>query len=157
MKGVVASSSFFSPCRSFTIFPFDSVAGVVLVVKAVVLVVEVVVVVIIVVVVVDIVVVVVVVVGVVVVVVVAVVVVVVVVGEFLNLIVDIVDLVIFGRVNESVDIMLSVVEVCTVSSLLSSISSSAVDVFVEAVSSLAFTTTRGSAIATLQHTRGRES
>jgi len=90
------------------------------------------------------------------VVVVSVVVAVVVVSVFLNRIVDIVDLDILGLGNASVDIMLWVVEVGSVSILLSSISTSAVDVLVGACS-VASTTTRDSAIATLQHTSGSES
>jgi len=91
VKGVVASSLLFSPCRSFTRFPLptsliDSVAVFLLVVEVVVLVIEVVVVVVVVVVLVVV----------VVIVVVVVVVVIVVVGEFLNLIVDNVDLVTVG-------------------------------------------------------------
>jgi len=145
VNGVVACS-FLSPCRSFNSFPLptsligiESVAVFVLV-EVVVLAVVVVVIVVVV----DVVVVAVVVVVVVVVVLAVVVVVIVVVRAFLNFIVDIVDLDIFGRGKASVDIMLFVVEVF------------AVDVLV-GVSSPASTTSRGSRIATLQHTRGRES
>ena len=92
----------------------------------------------------------------VVVVLVVVAVVVVVVRVSLNLIVDIVDLDIFGLGNSSVDITLWVVEVGSISILLSSISSFAVDVLVGACS-VASTTTRDSAIATSQHTSGSES
>ena len=151
VNGVVACS-FLSPCRSFNSFPLPTsligIESVAVFVLVEVVVLAVVVVVIVVVVVVDVVVVavvvVVVVVAVVFVVVVVVVVVIVVVRAFLNFIVDIVDLDIFGRGKASVDIMLFVVEVF------------AVDVLV-GVSSPASTTSRGSRIATVQHTRGRES